>query len=290
MTKISRSVVKQEMKIHRFDQLIAGMRERPCSLQEFRRRARSSFDRRGKQAEPLAKRVAFGCFQSGEFARQRFDFDQCSRAMFVDFADDWRARERFSNFLPARDKLRRGPFDERCKMHGKGRFPRNKRVEIAPRRAHLVEKRSDPEIELRETLGRILFLFERMRDIFDFAGVGRQFVEESGPFTQVIWRAHHPSIRATHTPISLFNCLTAPNCVRCFDRVEPFRLLAQQRKRIRQAMQQTSRQIVFVPAVQSHACLTAIKWAARLPLSTVEMYWGVSGLSVDVSYQLKRCP
>src|SRR5688572_18545691 len=106
--------------------------------------------------------------------------------MFVDFADDWHARERSSNLLPTRDEPRRGLFDERCKMQGKGHFPRNKRVEIAPRRARLVENRSDPEIELRETLGRIrlLFLFERMRDIFDFAGVGRQFVEESGPFTQ----------------------------------------------------------------------------------------------------------
>ncbi len=36
------------------------------------------------------------------------------------------------------------------------------------------------------------------------------------------------------------------------------------------------------------ACFTAIRWPARLPLSTVEMYCGKSGSSVFVSYQLKK--
>ena len=194
----------------------------------------------------------------------------------VDFADDWHARERFSNLLPARDKSRRGAFDERCKMYGKRRFPRNKRVEIAPRRAHLVEDRSDPEIELRETLSRIrlLLLFERMRDIFDFAGVGRQFIEESVPFTQVIWRASSsPRSGPTHAPISLFNCLTVTNCVRSLIVSNRF---ASSRNSVSVSVKPCSRHASnsFCSGSSIAACLTAIKWAARLPLSTVEYVLG----------------
>jgi hypothetical protein len=42
------------------------------------------------------------------------------------------------------------------------------------------------------------------------------------------------------------------------------------------------------PERSRHACLTASRCPARLPLSTVETYCGASGSSVRVSYQLRK--
>ncbi len=43
-------------------------------------------------------------------------------------------------------------------------------------------------------------------------------------------------------------------------------------------------------AISRHALARTIRWPARLPLSTVEMYAGSSGARVRVSYQLRKCP
>ena len=72
-------------------------------------------------------------------------------------------------------------------------IPGNQRVEVAPRRARLIQECRDPEMKLGETLRRVgsLPLFQRVRDVLDFARATGQFIKEYGPTMQVFWRILH---------------------------------------------------------------------------------------------------